>query len=53
MRRATRDVPLFLRREVISIHALREEGDVQDVTVGTTDDISIHALREEGDSLLM
>ena len=49
MRRATRDVPLFLRREVISIHALREEGDVQDVTVGTTDDISIHALREEGD----
>ena len=27
-RRATRDVPLFLRREIISIHALREEGDL-------------------------
>ena len=24
---------------------------MQDVTVGTTDDISIHALREEGDDL--
>ena len=34
----------------ISIHALREEGDVQGMTA--TDDgavISIHALREEGD----
>ncbi len=26
---------------------------MQDVTVGTTDDISIHALREEGDTSLI
>ena len=35
---------------VISIHALREEGDVQAGTVlGASGPISIHALREEGD----
>ena len=35
----------------ISIHALREEGDIQDFTEAPqTLAISIHALREEGDS---
>ena len=35
---------------MISIHALREEGDQPDVsTIANTDWISIHALREEGD----
>ena len=33
----------------ISIHALREEGDLQAVLVHNVKDISIHALREEGD----
>ena len=34
----------------ISIHALREEGDIQDVGWEQTPlNISIHALREEGD----
>ena len=33
----------------ISIHALREEGDVHPQSVKRGDDISIHALREEGD----
>ena len=34
----------------ISIHALREEGDVSDMLVQTQNKgISIHALREEGD----
>ena len=36
---------------MISIHALREEGDGQDaVSISGLDRISIHALREEGDS---
>ena len=35
--------------EVISIHALREEGDVQPENLRLDADISIHALREEGD----
>ena len=36
----------------ISIHALREEGDNQEIYAqGTAVDISIHALREEGDRL--
>ena len=40
--------PLFL----ISIHALREEGDlVPRVVLRALPDISIHALREEGDML--
>ena len=34
----------------ISIHALREEGDVRLSDAGLRDAISIHALREEGDS---
>ena len=35
--------------EGISIHALREEGDIQARLFAAHDDISIHALREEGD----
>ena len=34
---------------MISIHALREEGDVDCVTDYNMTEISIHALREEGD----
>ena len=34
---------------IISIHALREEGDLPDYRVCTGIKISIHALREEGD----
>ena len=33
----------------ISIHALREEGDVRDRVQNILKEISIHALREEGD----
>ena len=33
----------------ISIHALREEGDLLAITPGRKMPISIHALREEGD----
>ena len=36
----------------ISIHALREEGDVVDIHVAVVHNrISIHALREEGDAM--
>ena len=34
---------------MISIHALREEGDAEDFQSGWCFVISIHALREEGD----
>ena len=34
---------------LISIHALREEGDKDGAITGFDDFISIHALREEGD----
>ena len=34
---------------VISIHALREEGDLDEIPLLNAEDISIHALREEGD----
>ena len=34
----------------ISIHALREEGDLPTGTRTDVESISIHALREEGDS---
>ena len=34
---------------IISIHALRGEGDVKDATAAYADYISIHALRGEGD----
>ena len=33
----------------ISIHALREEGDLVALSVAASGTISIHALREEGD----
>ena len=49
-RRATRQLVDDMLLAVISIHALREEGDVQAGTVlGASGPISIHALREEGD----
>ena len=38
---------------VISIHALREEGDMAAIDVSTKTAISIHALREEGDVFLL
>ena len=38
--------------QIISIHALREEGDVVQKILVQFDLISIHALREEGDSAL-
>ena len=34
---------------MISIHALREEGDFCQLLFGALHPISIHALREEGD----
>ena len=51
-RRATAELTKRYNESAISIHALREEGDVQRLmqlrgVVG----ISIHALREEGDNL--
>ena len=36
----------------ISIHALREEGDLQHDLFGNVQHISIHALREEGDGAI-
>ena len=44
-----RAVHLFL----ISIHALREEGDPKTQKSTTRPHISIHALREEGDKMPM
>ena len=50
-RRATLVNVFFHRRAEISIHALREEGDVQRfMQLRGVVGISIHALREEGDS---
>ena len=43
---------MIFRLLVISIHALREEGDATRETVDDEEDISIHALREEGDRRL-
>ena len=37
----------------ISIHALREEGDLRPSDRRGAPDISIHALREEGDMLFL
>ena len=51
-RRATIVHVVAQRVEDISIHALREEGDLKDGKVTLTLEISIHALREEGDSSL-
>ena len=53
VRRATGAGPAPGGRMSISIHALREEGDLAGTsTEPSTTSISIHALREEGDSLL-
>ena len=38
---------------IISIHALREEGDVAGLSNRSSQNISIHALREEGDLVLV
>ena len=48
-RRATKAQDLKRAIELISIHALREEGDVKASVHLQTAYISIHALREEGD----
>ena len=42
-------IPMLLEKGGISIHALREEGDVIDGNNAVSYEISIHALREEGD----
>ena len=53
-RRATDLRPDARARVGISIHALREEGDMQRVSTAEDDfQISIHALREEGDASFM
>ena len=38
--------------KLISIHALREEGDVHGLEKALSQKISIHALREEGDAIV-
>ncbi len=49
-RRATSIISGFSHESVISIHALREEGDAEGALQwGAGWGISIHALREEGD----
>ena len=54
MRRATSFCCVFSFRLFISIHALREESDLNELFDGdTTYVISIHALREESDSWVM
>ena len=51
-RRATHEGLQNGRRQIISIHALREEGDPLGIgTISPIELISIHALREEGDPL--
>ena len=50
--RATPDVLWALQLHLISIHALRVEGDAVQIVVGVAVDlISIHALRVEGDGV--
>ena len=49
-RRATADNRKLAKGKIISIHALREEGDQWDANVDQLTRISIHALREEGDT---
>ena len=50
MRRATGPWTTCSPQKTISIHALREEGDLQaECLDGRNRNISIHALREEGD----
>ena len=53
VRRATAYQGRHHKGITISIHALREEGDLYLLTVPPTSiKISIHALREEGDSVV-
>ena len=52
-RRATVTVPAPESFKDISIHALREEGDVVGISVSSNQGISIYALREEGDTSTM
>ena len=49
VRRATGEPYQLCRAQQISIHALREEGDIWSVLMEDEKMISIHALREEGD----
>ena len=49
-RRATDTLPTLSTAWMISIHALREEGDLYPVEGDGLVGISIHALREEGDA---
>ena len=48
-RRATNSLLHGIRQLIISIHALREEGDFLPMIPAAKPRISIHALREEGD----
>ena len=48
-RRATLTLILTVDGHIISIHALREEGDIGGPYMYIYCEISIHALREEGD----
>ena len=50
-RRATRCPAKTICSHAISIHALREEGDLAVIFLEQLSQISIHALREEGDPL--
>ena len=50
-RRATAPGRSGYNGDIISIHALREEGDVDETGHGLDVYISIHALREEGDEM--
>ena len=50
-RRATGLKNDVVRRKSISIHALREEGDIKYWETAYPAGISIHALREEGDKI--
>ena len=49
VRRATAGPSADSKGLAISIHALREESDIEGVEARETHDISIHALREESD----
>ena len=49
-RRATVHLVFRVQAADISIHALREEGDLETMAFHSSGRISIHALREEGDS---
>ena len=51
-RRATGSICRCVPNNHISIHALREEGDLSNLTAYALEQvISIHALREEGDGM--